>query len=35
MILTQEDYQLFENMYLAKINKVDTRFVRYLYKAIN
>ena len=33
--MTQEDYQLFENMYLAKINKVDTRFVRYLYKTIN
>ena len=33
--MTQEDYQLFENMYLAKINKVNIRFVRYLYKAIN
>lgn len=33
--MTQEDYQQLESLYIAKIKKVDTRFVRYLYKAIN
>lgn len=33
--MTQEDYQQLENLYLAKIKKVNTRFVRYLYNTIN
>ena len=35
MYMTQEDYQQLEDLYLAKIKKVDTRFVRYLYQSIN
>lgn len=33
--MTQEDYQQLESLYLTKIKKVDVKFVRYLYKAIN
>ena len=33
--MTQEDYQQLEALYLAKVKKVDTRFVRYLYGQIN
>lgn len=33
--MTQEDYQQLENLYLARIRKVDTKFIRYLYEKIN
>lgn len=33
--MTQEDYQQLELLYLTKIKRVDVKFVRYLYKAIN
>lgn len=33
--MIQEDYQQLEGLYLAKIRKVDTKFVRYLYVKIN
>ena len=33
--MTQEDYQQLENSFLAKIKKINTRFVRYLYGNIN
>lgn len=33
--MIQEDYQQLEGLYLAKIRKVDTKVVRYLYEKIN
>lgn len=33
--MTQEDYQQLELLFFTKIKRVDTKFVRYLYKAIN
>ncbi len=33
--MTQEELQQIENVYNIRISKVDTRFVRYLYKQIN
>ena len=33
--MSQEDYQQLESLFLTKMKKVDTRFVRYLYKTIN
>ena len=33
--MTQEDYQQLEDLYLAKVRRVVTRFVRYLYRSVN
>lgn len=33
--MTQDDYQTIENVFITKLSKVNTRFVRYLYDNIN
>lgn len=33
--MTNNDYQQIENLFLEKISKIDTRFVRYIFHAIN